>query len=162
MTYFYKKDGEIFIPESINPDLVKMANAIVKTAKIGFRLQLKTTSITNAVKSGKREKMLDIMQKCFKANGRAYNDDMSLTGVTVEEVDDNFFDDKDDDFIKAQLRILFDFAVINTVIESRMMSLLSASCEKVLGTPINKIKFFTNQTEILELDEEAFEGELEE
>ena len=162
MTYFYKKDGEIFIPESINPDLVKMANAIIKTTKTTFRLQLKTTAISNALKAGKREKMLDIMQKCFKTNGRAYNDDMALTGVKVEEVADNFFDDKDDEFIKAQLKILLDFAAINTVIESRMMSLLSASCEKVLGTPINKIKFFTNQVEILELDEEAFEGELEE
>ena len=161
MTYFYKKDGEIFIPESINPDLVKMANAIIKTTKIGFRLQLKTTAISNAIKAGKRDKMLDIMQKCFKTNGSAYNDDMSLTGVTVQEVEDNFFDDKDDDFIKAQLKVLYDFAVINTVIESRLMNLLSASCEKVLGTPINKIKFFTNQEEILELDEETFEGELE-
>jgi hypothetical protein len=161
MTYFYKKDGEIFIPESINPDLVKMANAIIKTTKIGFRLQLKSTALTNTLKSGKREKMIEIMQKCFKTNKNAYNDDMALTGVTVEEVADNFFDDKDDDFIKAQLKVLLDFAVINTVIESRMMSLLSASCEKVLGTPINKIKFFTNQEEILELDEEAFEGELE-
>ena len=161
MTYFYKKDGEIFIPEKINPDLVKIANAIIKTTKIGFRLQLKTTAINNAIKAGKRDKMLDIMQKCFKTNGSAYNDDMSLTGVTVEEVEDNFFDDKDDAFIKAQLKVLYDFAVINTVIESRLMNLLSASCEKVLGTPINKIKFFTNQKEILELDEEAFEGELE-
>lgn len=161
MTYFYKKDGEIFIPEKINPDLVKFATAIIKTTKIGFRFQLKTTSINNALKSGKREQMLNIMQKCFKANRNTYNDDMSLTGVTVEEVDDNFFDDKDDEFIKAQLKTLVDFAAINTVIESRMMNLLNASCEKVLGTPINKIKFFTNQEEILELDEEAFEGELE-
>ena len=161
MTYFYKKDGEIFIPEKINPDLVKFATAIIKTTKIGFRFQLKTTSINNALKSGKRDQMLNIMQKCFKTNRNAYNDDMALTGVTVEEVDDNFSDDKDDEFIKAQLKTLSDFAAINTVIEARMMNLLSASCEKVLGTPINKIKFFTNQEEILELDEEAFEGELE-
>ena len=161
MTYFYKKDGEIFIPEKINPDLVKFANAIIKTTKIGFRFQLKTTSINNALKSGKREQMINIMQKCFHTNKSAYNDDMALTGVTVEEVEDNFFDDKDDDFIKAQLKTLVDFAAINTVIEARMMNLLSASCEKVLGTPIDKIKFFTNQEEILELDEEAFEGELE-
>lgn len=161
MTYFYKKDGEIFIPEKINPDLVKFANAIIKTTKIGFRFQLKTTSINNALKSGKRDQMINIMQKCFHTNKSAYNDDMALTGVTVEEVEDNFFDDKDDDFIKAQLKTLVDFAAINTVIEARMMNLLSASCEKVLGTPIDKIKFFTNQEEILELDEEAFEGELE-
>ena len=87
---------------------------------------------------------------------------MVLTGVTVCEVEDSFFDDKDDEFIKNQLKVLLDFAAINTVVESRMMSLLSASCEKVLGTPINKVKFFTNQDVILELDEEAFEGELEE
>ena len=154
MTYFYKKDGEIFIPEKINPDLVKIANAIIKTTKIGFRFQLKTTSINNALKSGKRDQMLNIMQKCFKTNRNAYNDDMALTGVTVEEVDDNFFDDKDDEFIKAQLKTLVDFAAINTVIEARMMSLMSASVEKTLGTPINKIKFFTNQDVILEIDEE--------
>ena len=161
MTYFYKKDGEIFIPEKINPDLVKIANAIIKTTKIGFRFQMKTTSLNNALKSGKREQMLSIMAKCFTANRSLYNDDMALTGVTVEEVEDSFFDDKDDDFIKAQLKTLIDFAAINTVIEARMMSLMSASVEKTLGTPIDKIKFFTNQDVILELDEEAFEGELE-
>ena len=160
MTCFYKKDGEIFIPEKINPDLVKMANAIIKTTKIGFRYQLKSTAISNALKAGKREQMLSIMQKCFNANAKLYNDDMALTGVTVCEVEDSFFDDKDDEFIKAQLKVLLDFAAINTVVESRMMSLLSASCEKVLGTPINKFKFFTNQDVILELDEE--EEEIEE
>ena len=85
---------------------------------------------------------------------------MALTGVTVEEVEDTYFDDKDDEFIKAQLRILLDFAAINTVIESRMMGLMSTSVEKTLGTPIDKIKFFTNQDVILELNEEEFEGEL--
>ena len=154
MTYFYKKDGEIFIPEAINPDLVKLANAVVKSCKLNFRLQLKTTSINNALKGGKKEQMLDIMQKCFAKNSSAYNDDMALTGATVEEVDASFFEDKDVDFIKAQLKILYDFAVINTVIESRMMNLLAAACEKTLGTPINKIKFFTNQDVILEIDEE--------
>lgn len=154
MTYFYKKDGEIFIPEKINPDLVKLANAIIKTTKIGFRYQLKSTAISNALKAGKRAQMLSIMAKCFQTNGRLYNDDMALTGVTVEEVEDSFFDDKDDEFIKSQLKVLIDFAAINTVIESNLMGMLSASCEKVLGTPINKIKFFTNQDVILELDEE--------
>ena len=161
MTYFYKKDGEVFIPEKINPDLVKIANAIIKTTKIGFRFQMKTTSLNNAIKSGKRDQMITIMQKCFATNKSLYNDDMALTGVTVEEVEDTYFDDKDDEFIKAQLKMLIDFAAINTVIEARMMSLMSASVEKTLGTPIDKIKFFTNQDVILELDKEAFEGELE-
>lgn len=161
MTYFYKKDGEIFIPEKINPDLVKIANAIIKTTKIGFRFQLKTTSINNALKGGKREQMLNIMQKCFVNNRSLYNDDMALTGVTVEEVEDSYFEDKDDDFIKAQLKTLIDFAAINTVIEARMMNLMSASCEKTLGTPIDKIKFFTNQDVILELNEVEIEAELE-
>lgn len=150
MVYFYKKNGEVFIPEAINPDLVKIASAVVKTCKLGFKLQLKSTSINNALKAGKREQMLSIMQKCFNNNKKIYNQDMSLTGVKIEEVDNSFFDDKDDEFIKAQLKVLGDFAVINTVVESKMMGLLSAGCEKALGTPINKIKFFTNQEEILE------------
>lgn len=159
MTYFYKKNNEVFVPEKINPDLVKLATAVVKSCKLDFKFKLKTTSLNNALKAGKREQMLALMQKCFETNKRSYNEDMSLTGVTVAEVEDNYFDDKDDDFIKAQLKVLIDFAMINTVIESRAMSLLSASCEKVLGTPINKIKFFTNQDEILEEpeDEEADE-----
>ena len=159
MTYFYKKDGEAFVPEKINPDLVKLANAVIKATKTGFRFQLKSTSLSNALKAGKREQMLNIMQKCFNANRKLYNDDMALTGVTVEEVEDSFFDDRDDDFIKAQLKVLIDFAAINTVVESRMMSLLSASCEKALGVPLNKIKFFTNQDVILELDEDEEETE---
>lgn len=159
MTYFYKKGNEVFVPEKINPDLVRLASAVVKSCKLNFRVQLKTTSLNNAVKAGKREQMLSIMQKCFISNKDIYDQDMSLAGVTVSEVEDSFFDDKDDEFIKAQLKVLVDFAMINTVIESNMMSLMVASCEKVLGVPINKIKFFTNQEEILEEleDEEAAE-----
>lgn len=159
MAYFYKKDGEIFIPEKINPDLVKLANAIVKTCKLSFRLQMKSTAINNALKGGKKEQMLNIMQKCFNVNKKAYDQDMALTGVTVCEVEASFFDDKDVEFFASQLKVLYDFAVINTVIESNLMSALSASCEKALGTPINKIKFFTNQDVILEIDEDEEETE---
>ncbi|MBQ7294725.1 MAG: hypothetical protein IJW86_00880 [Clostridia bacterium] len=154
MTYFYKKDGEIFIPEKINPDLVKLANAIVKSCKLSFRLQMKSTAISNALKGGKKEQMLNIMQKCFNVNKKIYDQDMALTGVTVCEVEEDFFADKDEEFFKAQLKVLLDFAAINTVIESNLMSALSASCEKVLGTPIDKIKFFTNQDVILEIEYE--------
>lgn len=154
MAYFYKKDGEIFIPEKINPDLAKLALAIVKTCKLSFKLQMKTTSLNNTLKSGNKDQMLDLMQKCFDKYRRLYNQDMSLTGVTVEEVDASFFDDKDEEFFKAQLQILLDFATINTVVESRMMPLMSGACEKTLGVPLNKIKFFTNQDVILEEPEE--------
>ena len=154
MAHFYKKDGEIFIPEKINPDLVRLANAIVKTGKLSFRLQMKSAAISNALKGGKKEQMLSIMQKCFNVNKKIYDQDMALTGVTVEEVDEAFFADKDEEFFKAQLKVLLDFAAINTVIEFNLMSALSASCEKALGTPINKIKFFTNQDVILEIDED--------
>lgn len=159
MTYFYKKDGEIFIPEKINPDLVKLSYAVVKSCKLNFKLQMKSTSLNNALKGGKREQMLDIIQKCLQKNKKLYDQDMALTGVTVEEVDPTFFDDKDDEFIKAQLKVLIDFATINTVVESKMMALLSASCDRVLGVPLNKIKFFTNQDVILELEEEEEEPE---
>ncbi len=155
MTYFYKKDGEIFIPEKINPDLVKLAFAVVKSCKLSFRYQMKTTSLQNALKAGKRDQLLSLMQKCFEKNKKIYDQDMSLAGVIIDEVEDSFFDDKNIDFIKAQVQILMDFAMINTVVESKMMSLLSASCEKVLGVPINKIKFFTNQEVILEEEEGA-------
>ena len=159
MTYFYKKGGEVFVPEKINPDLVKLAFAVVKSCKLNFKFQLKSTSLNNALKAGKREQMLAIMQKCFLNNKNIYDQDMALAGVTVEEVEDSFFDDKDDEFIKNQLKMLVDFAMINTVVESKMMALLGASCEKVLGVPINKIKFFTNQDVILEEAEDEEEAE---
>lgn len=159
MTYFYKKGGEVFIPEAINPQLVKVAFAVVKSCKLNFKYQLKTTSLQNALKAGKREQMLNLIQKCFNNNKKIYDQDMTLAGVTIEEVEDTFFDDKDDEFIKNQLQVLIDFAMINTVVESRMMPLMSAGCEKALGTPINKLKFFTNQEEILEIDEEEEETE---
>ena len=157
MTYFYKKDGEIFIPEKINPDLVKLATAVVKSCKLSFKYQMKTTSLQNALKAGKRDQLLSLMQKCYEKNMKIYNQDMSLAGVIVDEVEESFFDDKDLDFIKAKVQIIMDFAMINTVIESKMMGLVSASCEKVLGTPINKIKFFTNQDVILEEEEDEEE-----
>ncbi len=159
MAYFYKKDGEIFVPEKINPDLAKLALAIVKTCKLSLKLQMKTTSLKNALNSGKKEQMLDIMQKCFDKYKKLYNQDMSLTGVTVEEVDASYFDDKDEAFLKAQLQILLDFAAINTVVEARMMPLMSGACEKTLGIPLNKIKFFSNQDVILEEPEDEEETE---
>ncbi|MBE6775119.1 MAG: hypothetical protein E7543_02905 [Ruminococcaceae bacterium] len=159
MAYFYKKDGEIFIPEKINPDLVRLAHGIIKTCKLSFRYQMKSTSLQNALKAGKDAQMLSLIQKCLEKNRKLYDQDMALTGVTVGEVDEAFFADKDTEFLKAQMQLLLDFAAINTVIDSKLMSLLSASCEKVLGTPINKIKFFTNQDVILELDEEDEETE---
>lgn len=161
MSYFYKKDGEIFIPEAINPDLVKLANAVVKSCKLTFRFQMKSTSLTNALKAGKEEQLLSLMQKCYEKNKRVYDQDMALAGVTIEEIDDAFFQDKDVDFLKNQVKILVDFAAINTVVESNLMKVLAASCEKVLGVPINKIKFFTNQDVILE-EAEDDEEETEE
>lgn len=157
MAYFYKKDGEIFIPEKINPDLVKLCFGIVKACKLSFKYQMKSTSLTNAVKSGKDDQMLSLIQKCLEKNKRLYDQDMALAGVTVEEVDADFFADKDTEFLKNQMQVLIDFAMINTVVESKMMNVLAASCEKILGTPLNKIKFFTNQDVILELDEEEEE-----
>ena len=154
MTYFYKKDGEVFIPEKINPDLTKLALAIVKNCKVTLKFQLKSNAILNAINKGKREQMLDVMQKCFAKNKKIYDSDMALTGVTVEEVEDSFFDDKDDEFIKNQLKVLYGFAVINTVVESKLMGLLAAACDKALGTPLNKIKFFTNQEVILEQEDD--------
>ena len=160
MAYFYKKDGEIFIPEKINPDLVKLCYGIVKACKLTFKYQMKSTSLQNALKAGKDDQMLSLIQKCLEKNKKVYDQDMSLTGVTVEEVEDSFFADKDTEFLKAQMQILLDFALINTVIESKLMGVLNASCEKILGVSINKIKFFTNQEEILEIDDE--EEEIEE
>ncbi len=161
MAYFYKKDGEIFIPEKINPDLVKLCFGIVKACKLSFKYQMKSTSLQNALKSGKDEQMLSLIQKCLEKNKKLYDQDMALAGVTVEEVDDSFFEDKDTEFLKNQMQVLIDFAMINTIVESKMMNILAASCEKILGTPLNKIKFFTNQDVILELDEED-EEEIEE
>ena len=161
MAYFYKKDGEIFIPEKINPDLVKLCFGIVKACKLSFKYKMKATSLENTLKAGKDEQMLSIIQKCLEKNKKLYDQDMTLAGVTVEEVDEGFFADKDTEFLKNQLQVLIDFAMINTVVESRMMSLLSASCEKILGTPLNKIKFFTNQEEILSVDEEGEEESAE-
>ncbi len=161
MTYFYKKDGEIFIPEKINPDLAKLATAIVKTCKLSFKLQMKTASLNSMLKNGSKEQMLEIMQKCFEKYRKLYNQDMSLTGVSLEEVDAEFFADKDEDFFRAQLQILLDFAIINTVIEARMMPLMSGACEKSLGVPLNKIKFFTNQEYILEEPEDEDDQQVE-
>ncbi len=159
MAYFYKKDGEIFIPEKINPDLVKLCYGIVKACKLSFKFKMKSTSLTNALKAGKEEQMRSLIQMCLEKNKKIYDQDMSLTGVTVEEVEDSFFDDKDAEFLKNQIQLLIDFALVNTVVESKMMGVLNASCEKILGVSINKIKFFTNQDVILEIDEEEEETE---
>lgn len=159
MSLFYVKNEGIFIPDAINPELVKLAKAIVKTCRLTFKLQMKTTSLNNSIKSGDIAQMHDILQKAFAKNKTLYNNDMALSGAKLEPVDDAFFADKDADFYKKQLQILVDFAAINCVIESRMFPLMSNACEKTLGKPISEVKFFTNQTEILKEDDVDLEEE---
>ena len=157
MSCFYVKDGNPWIPESINPELTKLAKAIIKTCRLSFKLQLKTTALTNAMKSDDRDQLFSVMQKCMDKNKKLYNDDMSLSGAKIEEVDDSFFADKDADFFKNQLAILVDFAAINTVIEAKAFPLMSAACQKTLGKELNELLFFSNQEKIYSESVEAEE-----
>ena len=163
MSLFYVKNGEIYIPDEINPELIRLAKYIVKTCRLTFKVQMKTTSLTNAVKGGDIAVMHDLMQKCFAKNRKMYNMDMELSGAKLDDVDDGFFADKTAEFYQAQLKILIDFACINTVIEARMFPLMTAACEKTLGKNINELKFFSNQTEILAppAEEEEEDGDAE-
>ena len=154
MSCFYVKNDEPFIPEQINPELTKLAKAIVKTCRLTFKFQMKTTSLNNALKSGDAAQMHDIMQKCMAKNKALYNKDMELSGAEIKDVDDAFFADKDPAFYQNQLQILIDFAYINCVIEARVFPLMSAACEKTLGKKINEVLFFTNQGEILDIPAE--------
>ena len=154
MSLFYVKDGEPFIPEAINPELVKLAKAIIKTCRLTFKYQMKTTSLQNAIGAGKIDQMQDMLQKCLEKNRKLYESDMALSGVKIGTVDDAFFADKDAAFFKNQLHVLTDFAYINTVIEAKMFPLMSGACEKTLGKKISTLLFFTNQTEILDVTEE--------
>lgn len=161
MSKFYLKNGEAFVPESINPELTRLSNSIIKATKISFKFKLKSTSLQNAIKSGDVELMKSLMQKCFEKNGALYEKDMELSGVTIGDVDESFFEDKDEEFFKNQIKVLIDFASINTVVESRMMPLMSASCKKIYNKNIDELLFFTNQTEILKLSDDL-ENEAEE
>ncbi len=156
---FYTKNGEIYTPDKINPQLVHIAKAIVKTCHLEFKYKMKSNALINTQKEGKAEKMLDTLQKCLAKNRDIYDQDMTLAGVVVADVDDAFFADKDAQFYKDQLQVLIDFAAINTVVESRMFALMSAACEKTLGKKINEVKFFENQTEILKVEEDEEENE---
>lgn len=160
MALFYMRDGEIFIPEAIGTELAKLARAIVKTCRLTFKFQMKTTGLNNAIKSGNKEQMHSIMQKCMEKNKALYNSDMSLSGAKIEEVPDEFFADKDVEFYTQQLNILIDFAAINCVVEAKMMPLMSAASQKTLGKKLDELYFFTNQGEIrkdAEDEEEAAE-----
>ena len=162
MSYYYVKDGAPWTPEAINPELAKLARAVVKTCRLSFKLQMKTTALTNALKSDDKEQLFSVMQKCIAKNRSLYNQDMSLTGVKIEEIDDAFFADKDVDFFKRQIAVLIDFAAINTVVEGRMMPLMSAACQKTLNKPIDQLLFFSNQDKIYNDEAQTDEGEAEE
>ena len=92
---FYTKDGEIFTPERINPQLAQLAKAIIKSCHLEFKYKMKSNALINCQKEGNVEKMLDTMQKCLAKNRDMYDSDMTLAGVVVAEVDDAFFADKD-------------------------------------------------------------------
>ncbi|MBQ6066204.1 MAG: hypothetical protein IJK89_05220 [Clostridia bacterium] len=159
MSYFYVKNGEPWVPEAINPELAKLAKAIVKTCHLSFKLQMKTTALANAMKSDDKEQLFTVMQKCMAKNVKQYNSDMSLSGAEIREIDDAFFADKDPAFFKNQLAILMDFAAINTVIEGKMFPLMSAASEKTLGKKLDQLLFFTNQDRIYADAEEEPEEE---
>ena len=159
MSLFYVKDNAPWVPERINPELAKLARAIVKTCHLSFKLQMKTTALTNALKSDDKEQLFAVMQKCMEKNKKQYNDDMSLSGAVLQEVDDAFFADKDVDFFKNQIAILIDFAAINTVIEAKMFPLMSAASQKTLGKELDQLLFFTNQDKIYREEESGEETE---
>ena len=159
MSLFYVKDNAPWAPERINPELAKLARAIVKTCHLSFKLQMKTTALTNALKSDDKEQLFAVMQKCMEKNKKQYNDDMSLSGAVLQEVDDAFFADKDVDFFRNQIAILIDFAAINTVIEAKMFPLMSAASQKTLGKELDQLLFFTNQDKIYTEEESGEETE---
>lgn len=157
MSYFYVKNGEPWIPEKINPELAKLAKAIVKTCHLSFKYQMKTTALTNALKSTDKDQLFSVMQKCIEKNKAMYNKDMSISGARIEEIDDAFFTDKDAEFFKNQIAILIDFAAINTVVEGKMMPLMSAACQKTLNKNLDELLFFSNQDRIYKEDAEDAE-----
>ncbi len=148
MSLFYVRDNEPYIPDEIGRELAKLAYAIVKTCRLSFKVQLKTAAINNAIKSGNKEQMHELLQKILEKYKNVYTDYMSLSGAEIKEVDDSFFDDKDTDFYVGQLKILLDFANINCIAESHMMPLLSNACIKTLNKPLDELFFFSNQGEI--------------
>lgn len=145
MSLFYVKNGEPFIPDEINPQLSRLAKAIVKTCRLTLKFQMKTTGINNALKSGDPAQMHSILQRALEKNRKIYDEEMALSGAAVDTVDDGFFADKDAEFYKNQLHILIDFAYITCVIEGRVFPLMSAACEKTLNKPISELLFFSNQ-----------------
>ncbi len=155
MSLFYVSDGEPYIPDEIGRELAKLAYAIVKTCRLSFKVQMKTTSINNAIKSGDKKQMHNMLQKVLEKYKKVYSDYMSLSGAEIGEVDDSFFADKDTEFYVGQLKILLDLANINCIAESRMMPLLSAACEKTLDKKLNQLYFFSNQGEIREDDSDT-------
>ena len=152
MALFYVRDGEPFIPEAIGSELCRLAKAMVKTCRLTFKHQMKTTGLNNALKSGDREQMFSVMQKCMEKNKALYNSDMSLSGARLEEVPDEFFADKDAAFFANQLQILIDFAYINCIVEAKMLPVMSAACQKTLNKGLDELFFFSNQGEIVKID----------
>lgn len=159
MSLFYVRDGEPYIPDEVGRELAKLAYAIVKTCRLSFKVQMKTAAINNAIKSGDREQMHNMLQKVLEKYKKVYTEYMSLSGAEIKEVDDSFFADKNTDFYVGQLKILLDLANINCIAESRMMPLLSGACEKTLGKHLDELYFFSNQGEIRKDETEEVEAD---
>lgn len=162
MSLFYVRDGAPYIPDEIGRELAKLAHAIVKTCRLSFKVQMRTTAINNAIKSGDKDQMHAMLQKVLEKYRKVYSDYMSLSGAEINEVDDAFFADKDADFYVGQLKILLDLANINCIAEARMMPLLSGACEKTLGKHLDELFFFSNQGEIRKDESEEDETDEEE
>lgn len=159
MSLFYVRDGEPYIPDEVGRELAKLAYAIVKTCRLSFKVQMKTAAINNAIKSGDREQMHNMLQKVLEKYKKVYTEYMSLSGAEIKEVDDSFFADKNTNFYVGQLKILLDLANINCIAESRMMPLLSGACEKTLGKHLDELYFFSNQGEIRKDETEEVEAD---
>ena len=152
---FYVLNGEPFIPEAINPVFALSAKATIKIAKINLAYQMRATSLQKVAKTEDKEKMLELMQKAFDVNGKKYNEYMEMSGVTLGEVDDSFFEDKDVEFFKNQIAVLCDFAAISAVIEKGLFAAMAAVIKNKTGLNTDQHTFFTNQTEIIPVEAEA-------
>ena len=154
---FFTMNGEPFVPEAVNPVIAKIATATVlnKKTHCKMRYTLKTQALVKAKKNGDLEEMKSVTLKCIEKNKQIYDMDLSLTGVKIGEVDDSFFDDKDASFYDGILAVLIDLAAVNVLVEAELFPVLKAGVLKTTGVEIEKTKVFTNQTEVLSVQEQA-------
>ncbi len=92
--------------KNVNEQAYDAIDRAIKIAKIGEKYSFSTTKLNQALNSNDRKFVIDTIILKWKQIKHFANSISFFTGITVNEVENGFYDDKDFDYLYNQLHMI--------------------------------------------------------